>query len=179
MYTYPITIHHLYTSPGHNYFTHQPDTPGTHPTFDIDEVQIHAHQGIVGDRFYGRGPGFDGHVTFFAWEVYQLLRAEYGNVLAAALRRNVLLSGVPLNALIGHEFVINGIRFRGTKHCAPCRWMDRAVMAGALAFLKGRGGLRAQVLSDGILRTGDTQLTTTVKLDPSTVTTRLPRPKLP
>lgn len=182
---YPITIHHLYTSPGHNYFTHPLGTPGSHPTFDVEQITLHADQGIVGDRFYGRGPAFDGHVTFFSWEVYAQLQATLETmsktmvVPPIALRRNVVLSGVPLLQLIGHEFTINGVRFRGAKHCAPCRWMDVAMGAGALAFLKGRGGLRAQVLSDGALKRGEATLTTSRTLDLTTVTDRLPRPRLP
>lgn len=178
---YPITIHHLYISPGHNYFTHRHDDPGDHPTYDCDMVEIDAGQGIIGDRFYGRGVSFDGHVTFFSWEVFQLLRAEYSESVLSpmALRRNVIVEGVPLNQLLGHNFTIAGIEFHGAKHCAPCRWMDIAVAHGVLPILKGRGGLRAQALSGGQLRRGPAQLTTTVPLDLTKIAARLPRPNLP
>lgn len=180
-YTYPITIHHLYRSPGHNYFTHSYDAPAAHPTIDAAQVALHADQGIVGDRFYGRGANFDGHVTFFAWEVYQLLQATYPHLIPspAALRRNVIVEGVPLNQLIGQAFTIDGTQFRGTKHCAPCRWLDVAVADGTLALLKGRGGLRAQVLSDGTLQRGTAVLSTSVALDLTALTEPLPRPRLP
>lgn len=180
-YTYPITIHHLYLSPGHNYFGNKGDRPGPHPTHDVDAVAVKAGAGLVGDRFFGRGADFDGHVTFFAWEVYQLLRNAGGLPLEtpAAFRRNVILAGVPLNGLIGQTFAIDGVQFRGAKHCAPCRWMDLGVAPGALAALKGRGGLRAQALSDGWLHKGGATLTITVPLDLTTITTPLARPKLP
>ena len=105
---------------------------------------MRAGQGSVGDRFFGKGETFDGHVTFFAWEVYQLLIAELGLQLDSpvALRRNVIVEGVNLNQLIGHEFTLDGVRLRGVKHCAPCRWMNDGVAPGALPFLHGRGGLR-------------------------------------
>lgn len=179
-YSYPITIHHLYISPGHNYFTHPFDHPGTHPTLDLDAVAMHAGQGLVGDRFYGRGPTFDGHVTFFAWEVFQLLQQAVGPAATPlALRRNVVVEGVPLNGLIGQAFTIAGVRFYGTKHCAPCRWMDVAVAEGALQLLKGRGGLRAQVLSDGYLRRGAATLVTDQSLALTTISAPLARPRLP
>ena len=179
--SYPITIHHLYISPGHNYFTHAHDSPGDHPTLEPTAVEVHAGQGIVGDRFYERGPDFDGHVTFIAWEVWQELQKAISldAQSPAALRRNIVVEGVPLNQLIGQEFAIDGVRFYGTKHCAPCRWMDVAVATGALSLLKGRGGLRAQVLSDGTLRRGTTHLTTTQLLDRSIIGAPLPRPNLP
>jgi MOSC domain-containing protein YiiM len=59
---------------------------------------------------------------------------------------------VDLNTLIGREFEIQGVRFYGTDECRPCYWMDRAIAPGAEDFLKGRGGLRAQILSDSTLR---------------------------
>ncbi len=178
---YAITIHHLYTSPGHNYFGHAAGQPGTHPTVEHDTLMVQAGQGLVGDRFFGKGANFDGHVTFFAWEVLQLLQPATAVLpgLPASLRRNVILSGVPLNDLIGQEFTIDGVRFYGAKHCAPCRWLDEMVLPGARQILRGRGGLRAQALSDGILRRGPATMSTSASLDLSTLTQPLPLPKLP
>ena len=70
----------------------------------------------------------------------------------APARRNVITRGVDLNALIGSEFEVQGVRFFGMEECRPCYWMDRAFAAGTHEFLKGRGGLRAKILCDGILR---------------------------
>ncbi len=36
----------------------------------------------------------------------------------------------------------------------PCHWMNTAIAPGAEAALQGRGGLRARILSNGILRAG-------------------------
>jgi MOSC domain-containing protein YiiM len=181
MHTYPITIRHLYISPGHNYFGHPKGQPGGHPTLEVSQVEVRARQGLVGDRFFGKGDQFDGHVTFFAWEVWQLLRTEYAlaGERVAQLRRNVVTEGVNLNQLIGHEFAIGAVRFRGAKHCAPCRWMDMAVAPGALKLLHGRGGLRAQALSDGLLQSGPATLTTAVAINFTTLAEPLPTPKLP
>jgi MOSC domain-containing protein YiiM len=68
------------------------------------------------------------------------------------IRRNVITRGVDLNEFIGQEFEVQGIRFRGTEECRPCYWMDRAIAPGTEQFLKGRGGLRAMISSDGKLR---------------------------
>jgi MOSC domain-containing protein YiiM len=61
---------------------------------------------------------------------------------------------VDLDALIGRRFAIQGVRFEGVEECRPCYWMDRAIGAGAEAFLKGRGGLRVRILTGGFLRAG-------------------------
>jgi len=76
----------------------------------------------------------------------------------AALRRNIIVSGVDLNQLIGEEFEIQGVRFQGAEECRPCYWMDQAVGPGAEAALKGHGGLRVKILSDGWLRLGAADL---------------------
>ena len=68
------------------------------------------------------------------------------------LRRNVITTGVDLNSLIGEEFALQGIHFVGVEECRPCYWMDQALAPGAEAALRGRGGLRARILSDGPLR---------------------------
>jgi hypothetical protein len=54
--------------------------------------------------------------------------------------------------LIGQEFEVQGVCFLGMEECRPCYWMDRAFAPGAQEFLKGRGGVRAKILTDGILR---------------------------
>jgi MOSC domain-containing protein YiiM len=72
--------------------------------------------------------------------------------MPSVFRRNVITGGMDLNELIGQEFQIQGVRFRGTEECRPCYWMDQAFAPGANEFLKGRGGLRAVILTDGRLR---------------------------
>jgi MOSC domain-containing protein YiiM len=87
-------------------------------------------------------------------EVFDALRREL-NVPDAApsvTRRNAFVRGVDLNTLVGQEFEIQGVRFAGTAECSPCYWMNTALGPGAEAWLKGRGGLRARILTDGILR---------------------------
>jgi MOSC domain-containing protein YiiM len=68
------------------------------------------------------------------------------------VRRNFFTRDVDLNILIGQEFEVQGVRFYGTEESRPCDWMNLAIAPGAKEFLKGRGGLRAKILTDGIVR---------------------------
>ena len=77
------------------------------------------------------------------------------NKSAGALRRNVIVSGIDLNDLIGEQFSIQGVELRGTAHCRPCYWLDQAFAPGTEEFLKGNGGLRAEILTDGAIAVGD------------------------
>ena len=86
---------------------------------------------------------------------YLQLREELGLVggSPAAARRNVITEGVDLNTLIGKEFEIQGVVFAGTGECRPCPWMNHAFgHAQAETRLRGRGGLRARILTNGALR---------------------------
>jgi molybdopterin-guanine dinucleotide biosynthesis protein A len=143
----------LHVSPGHNYFGHHGQPAGEHPLHSVTSVECVAGRGLRGDRFWDYKPDNPGQITFFAEEVHQaLLAALHPTPCApAAYRRNVLTRGIDLNPLIGREFTVQGVRFLGMAECKPCYWMDQAVGPGAENFLKGRGGLRAKILSDGEL----------------------------
>jgi MOSC domain-containing protein YiiM len=71
---------------------------------------------------------------------------------AAAFRRNILCAGIDLNLLIGQEFEVQGVLFRGREECRPCDWMNQAFGGGAEKAMRGRGGLRAEILREGVLR---------------------------
>lgn len=145
----------LYVSPGHNYVGHFGREPGTHPMLERSEVECVAGHGLVGDRYFRPNSTAKGQVTFFAEEVHARLclgRAEPPP--PSVYRRNIITRGLDLAALIGAEFEIQGIRFFGTEESRPCDWMNRAFGHGARELLVGQGGLRARILSDGILRIG-------------------------
>ncbi|MCC6353426.1 MAG: molybdenum cofactor biosysynthesis protein [Verrucomicrobiae bacterium] len=147
-------IRHLYISPGHNFFGHHGQPAGEHPICEVDRFECVAGRGVVGDRFFDHKPDYKGQITFFSWEVLVALWGALGveDRDPSAPRRNVIAEGLELNALVGAEFAIQGVRFLGTEECRPCHWMDQAVGPGAEAFLRGQGGLRAKILTSGWLR---------------------------
>lgn len=180
-----FTIRHIFVSPGHNYFGRPKDGPGVHPTIDADTADLRAGMGIAGDRYFGVPAHYEAQVTFVALEVFELALAEFGvtDLSPAVMRRNIVTGGLNLNGLLGQEFAIDSghgpVRFLGTRPCSPCAWMDAVIAPGANRFLKGRGGLRARVLSDGVLARGAAILQASVELDPSAIADPLPRPALP
>lgn len=149
-----MKIVHLYISPGHNYFGHHGRAAGENPVMEVPEVECVAGRGIRGDRFFDYKQNYKGQITFFAEEVYRdLCRTLATNDRPPSVfRRNVITMGVELNDLIRKEFEVQGVRFRGMAESKPCYWMEKAFGPGAEAALQGKGGLRAVILSDGILR---------------------------
>ena len=155
-----MIIRQIFISPGHNYFGHHGRAPDNFPLMEVPRIECIAGSGIRGDRFYDYRDDYKGQITFFSLEVFEKLATHLRltNKSAGNLRRNVVVSGLNLNDLIGEEFSIQGVRLRGTGHCKPCYWMNQAIAPGAEEFLQGNGGLRAQILTDGVIAVGDAQL---------------------
>ncbi|MBV8212887.1 MAG: molybdenum cofactor biosysynthesis protein [Verrucomicrobia bacterium] len=146
-------ITHLYISSGHNFFGRERDQPSSNPALEVPSVWCVAGKGIEGDRFFEYKESYKGQITFFEEETYEDLCAQLGiwDRPPSVFRRNVITRGVRLKELIGYEFVIGDVRLFGTEESRPCFWMDQAFGPGAETALKGRGGLRAQILNTGRL----------------------------
>jgi len=148
-----LIVEGLFVSPGHNFFGHHGGPAGKNPTIEVDAIECVAGRGIRGDRFFDYKENYKGQITFFSLEVFNKLRQELGLPKASPIeaRRNVLVTGVDLSALIAVEFEIQGVHFLGAEECRPCYWMDGALGHGANEWMRGRGGLRAKILTDGVL----------------------------
>ena len=149
-----IRVARLYTSRGHNFFGQHGKPAGTHALTEHQAIHCIAGQGVEGDRFFNHKENYRGQITFFSTEVFEDVCGKLGvsGKDPGLTRRNVITSGVDLNALIGEEFTLQGVRFYGVEECRPCYWMDQAIGAGAEAALRNRGGLRAKILTSGQLR---------------------------
>ncbi len=125
------------------------------------EVQAWAGKGLEGDRNFDPGDGSANpkagrNITLFEGETLEALRRDYGLELdASGTRRNVITRGVPLNHLVGREFMVGPVRVRGLKLAEPCSYLESLTVKGVLKALVHRGGLRAEILSDGVVRVGD------------------------
>ena len=148
-----LALHNISISEGHQFFGRHGLGALSHPILELDEVECVAGQGLRGDRFFDYKDNYKGQITFFSSEVFDALCRQLGirDKSPGVTRRNVITAGIDLNTLVGVEFEIQGVRFAGEAECSPCYRMDQAIAPGAEAFLKGRGGLRARILSDGVL----------------------------
>ena len=149
-----MVVRGLYISPGHNFFGHHGQEAGRNPLLEVDQLECVAGRGIRGDRFFDYKEDYKGQITFFSSEVFaEVCRALHADGKSpAAARRNVVTEGIDLNSLIGMKFTVQEIEFEGVCECKPCYWMDQAIAPGAEESLKGRGGLRARILTSGVLR---------------------------
>ena len=127
------------------------------------EIQVRAGAGLQDDRYARQAGTFSTppeklgrHVTLIEQEAIDAVPREYQIPLAPGeTRRNLITRGVALNHLVGREFRVGNVTLRGIKLCEPCGHLETLTRPGVMNALKHRGGLRADVLSDGVLRVGD------------------------
>jgi len=135
------------------------------------EVKATPGRGIEGDRYFeGTGtwsnhPGEGREITLVEMEAFEGLARERNIALKPGeTRRNLVTLGVPLNHLVGKEFQVGDVRLVGIRLCEPCHYLEEMTTKGVLVGLIHRGGLRANVLTSGIIRVGDS-VTTEVKTE--------------
>lgn len=128
----------------------------------VAAIEAVAGQGLTGDRYFKKDGTFsdkhgpDREVTLIESEALEGLHREYDIALQPGqARRNLVTRGVPLNHLVGREFQVGGVVLRGLRLCEPCGHLEKLTLVGVNKGLKHRGGLRAQVVRGGTLRTGD------------------------
>jgi MOSC domain-containing protein YiiM len=125
------------------------------PMQAVDQIEAVAGRGLRGDR-YGSGSGKRG-ITLIQAEHLPAIAALAGwqALEPATLRRNLVVSGLPLIALKGRRFRIGEVVCEGTGPCDPCSRMEAALGPGGYNAMRGHGGLCARILEGGTLQVGD------------------------
>jgi len=131
------------------------------PMVSVPEVRAIAGCGIDGDRYCREEGTFSkkspsNQMTLIEMEALDAAAQEYGFAIAAEeARRNVLTCGMALNHLVGREFKVGGVRLRGLRLCEPCSHLEKLTRKQMIKALRHRGGLRAEILNDGMIKVGD------------------------
>ncbi|RZA19841.1 MAG: MOSC domain-containing protein [Lysobacteraceae bacterium] len=125
------------------------------PMQQVDMVEAETGAGLAGDRYAG-GSGKRG-VTLIQAEHLPVIAALSGHaeVAPSTLRRNLLVSGIPLVALKGRRFRVGDVLLEGTAECDPCSRMEAALGPGGYNAMRGMGGLCARIVEGGVIRAGD------------------------
>ena len=131
------------------------------PVVETDQVLAVPGKGLEGDYYFtGIAPkGIEParEITLIEQETIQALKNEHNISLSPAeTRRNLITENVPLNNLVGKEFRVGNVTLRGIRLCEPCIHLASLTQEEILPALVHRGGLRAQILTKGIICVGDT-----------------------
>jgi MOSC domain-containing protein YiiM len=127
----------------------------------LSTVRALADRGLEGDRFFRDSwsaiDRSDKAVSLIEDEVLDLAAAELGvESIAQKTRRNIVTRGVPLIDLLHREFVVGNVRMRGIRLFEPCAHLVMvSKLPGIFKALNHRSGLKAAILSDGIISVGD------------------------
>jgi len=129
----------------------------------VDEVEAIAEIGLAGDRRCKGTAGSARQVTLINQEHIDVVAKLLGLVTIdpAALRRNLVVSGINMMALRHQSFRIGEVEFEAAAQCHPCLRMEQALGKGAVAAMLGHGGVCAKIVRGGMIRVGDE----VVKLD--------------
>lgn len=141
------------------------------PQRDHARVRVVAGKGIEGDRYFGRADEPGQNVTFIEAEEIEAFQRALGRPLdLSPTGRNIVTRGVRLNELVGKEFHVGEVRFRGVELCEPCSGIGRALAstdlppAQVVKRMVHRAGLRADALTTGEIARG-------AKLEPLAIAT--------
>ena len=130
------------------------------PMQAVDQVVAIPGVGLEGDRyalktgtFYKPQPEFE--LTLIEAEAIEAILREYKIAMTVGeARRNVVTRGVPLNHLVGREFNLGPVKIRGIRLCEPCSHLEAITGLPLIKGLRHRGGLRAQILTQGVIQVG-------------------------
>ncbi len=119
----------------------------------------HAHavpgKGLEGDRYFNSTASGQ-QITLIEVEAIEDLKPKYGvKITPAAARRNIVTRGISLNELVEREFQVGAVTLRGILLCEPCAYLAKITRPEVLQGLLHRGGLRAQIVTEGDIQVGD------------------------
>jgi len=131
------------------------------PQQACERITVLAGKGIEGDRYFDRHDEPGQNLTLIeAEEIEAFLSEQQRPFDLSVTHRNLVTRGVRLNELVGREFMVGEVRLRGVELCEPCLGLGQALAGEAITpaqvvkRLVHRGGLRADVLSGGLIEQG-------------------------
>jgi MOSC domain-containing protein YiiM len=126
----------------------------------VDSVRALAGRGLEGNRYYFDGDAPPGiALTLIAAEAVEAMEREHGiSIEPRESRRNVVTRGIDVNELVGKRFRVGDVECRGIELCEPCTSLQAMTKPGIIKGLAHRGGLNADILSDGEISVGDAVL---------------------
>ena len=122
----------------------------------VESVRAHAGRGLEGNRYFFDDAPAGTALTLIAAEAVEAMEREHGISLEPReSRRNVVTRGIDVNELVGKRFRIGDVECQGVELCEPCASLQAMTKPGVIKGLAHRGGLNADILSDGAINVGD------------------------
>ncbi|MAQ53280.1 MAG: MOSC domain-containing protein [Chloroflexi bacterium] len=134
------------------------------PMKKVEQLNAIAGKGLEGDRYllgtgtYSKKPEPGRQVTLIKSETLKSLKDEFDiTVKPEESRRNILTQDIEINDLIGTEFCVGPVRPRAHRITQPCLYLENLLeQPGLYKELWDNGGISCEILSDGVIKEGDT-----------------------
>jgi len=126
-------------------------------TFYVNQAILEKGKGIVNDRYYENFKEKKEQVTLINLEEINNFNSRIKqNIDAKNFRRNIIISGINLSKLINKKIKINEVTLKVHEICQPCKYLqDRLEIPGLIKMLVNKSGVRAEILTSGIISVGD------------------------
>jgi MOSC domain-containing protein YiiM len=122
----------------------------------VQSVRALAGRGLAGNRYFFDEAAPGRALTLIAAEAVEAMEQEHGiSIEPRESRRNVVTRGIDVNALVGKRFRVGDVECRGIELCEPCADLQAMTKPGIIKGLTHRGGLNADIVSDGEIAVGD------------------------
>ena len=125
------------------------------PLVRIERVQAVAGRGLEGDRYFAGAGTFSGPGRGYQLTLVQAEALEAVGLAWEDARRNIVTRGIDLNALVGRRFYVGSVECVGRRLAEPCAHLEKLTRPGLLRPLVHRAGLRADVLTGGVIEVND------------------------
>lgn len=132
------------------------------PTEYVEQAHVIPGMGIEGDRYFDQDgskgihskPGRE--LTLIEIEAIEAISSQDGIPISPdQTRRNIVTRGVSLNDLVGQDFMVGTVRVHGVRLCEPCDYLAKRTDPRIRVSMAHRGGLRANILNEGIIYLND------------------------
>jgi MOSC domain-containing protein YiiM len=117
----------------------------------VESVRAVAGKGLEGDRNFREGGAKPGQ----AMTLVEAEKVEDVGLAQGETRRNVTVRGVELNDLVGKTFKVGEVKCYGVELCEPCEHLESMTRPGIIKDLVHRAGINVDILTDGVIRVGD------------------------
>ncbi len=124
---------------------------------EVKQISLLAGMGIVGDLHFHECNDARKQLTLIESENIDYYNKNFNlNIPYLSFRRNIITKGIQLNELVGKKLLIGKVELKGIDLCRPCKNLQEMLRQNNIIkeFLK-KGGLRCEILNNGIINVGD------------------------
>ncbi len=124
---------------------------------EIESAKVIKGKGIINDRYFEENNDKDTQITLIESEnIDQFNENSETNFEYIDFRRNIITQGIKLNELIGKYIMIGSVKLKAHSLCHPCKYLQEHLKQNNLVKnLLDKGGLRCEIISDGIIKVQD------------------------